>query len=127
MNKNLKKCIVAALVILTGGCNSRKENSDDSARYDGLIRNDDLVVVSSNDGRVTIKNEATGKVTIKDIKLDWQQASRNDSLAVFCSEHKRGYYNVYTGEIVVPAQYSRAWVFSDVLAGVNKNVMIGFI
>ncbi len=127
MNKNLKKCIIAVLVVLTGGCNSRKENTDDSARYDGLIRNDDLVVVSSNDGRVTIKNEATGKVTIKDIKLDWQQASRNDSLAVFCSEHKRGYYNVYTGEIVVPAQYSRAWVFSEGLAGVQKNGMIGFI
>lgn len=127
MRRNLKFWAIAALTVLVAGCNPKKDESEDWAKDGGLIRNDDLVVVSSGDGRVTIKNEATGKVTIKDIKLDWQQESRNDSLAVFCSEKKRGYYNVYTGEIVVPAQYSRAWVFSEGLAGVQKNGMIGFI
>ena len=85
------------------------------------------MAVRSADGTVSIKNAATGKVTIKDIKLDWTQRSRNDSLAVFCSEGKRGYYNMYTGEIAVPAQYRRAWVFSEGLAAVQRNGKIGFI
>ncbi|MBQ9888368.1 MAG: WG repeat-containing protein [Bacteroidales bacterium] len=94
---------------------------------EGLLLNDDLIAVKSNDGRVTIKDANTGKVTIKDIKLDWTQRSRNDSLAVFCSENRRGYYNMYTGEIAIPAQYRRAWVFSDGLAAVQRNGNIGFI
>ena len=83
--------------------------------------------MKTSDGKVTIKNEVTGKVTIKDIKLDWTQESSRDSLAVFCSEKKRGYYNMYTGEIAVPAQYRRAWVFAEGVAAVQKNGMIGFI
>lgn len=94
---------------------------------EGLLRNDDLVAYRSEDGTVSIKNAATGTVTIRDIRLDWTQPSRNDSLAVFCSENKRGYYNMYTGEIAVPAQYRRAWVFSEGLAAVQKNGNIGFI
>ena len=82
---------------------------------------------SPSDGKVSIKNATTGKITIKDIQLDWTAPSRNDSLAVFCSESKRGYYNMYTGEIAVPAQYRRAWVFSEGLAAVQKNGNIGFI
>jgi hypothetical protein len=34
---------------------------------------------------------------------------------------------MYTGEIAVPAKYRRAWVFSDGVAAVQKNGMIGFI
>lgn len=116
---------LAATAIFTG-CNSRgivaEEISDD-----GLLLNDDLIAVRTDDGKVSIKNATTGKVTIKDIKLDWTAPSRNDSLAVFCSENKRGYYNMYTGEIAIPAQYRRAWVFSEGLAAVQKNGNIGFI
>ncbi len=123
----LKFFALASVTLGLFGCSSKESKSADWVKDEGLIRNDDLVVERSNDGRVTIKNGVTGKVTIKDIKLDWRYESRNDSLSVFCSEKKRGYYNVYTGEIVVPAQYSRAWIFSDGLAGVQKNGMIGFI
>lgn len=116
---------LAAAALLTA-CQSRgtvvEEISDD-----GLLLNDELVAVRTDDGKVSIKNATTGKVTIKDIKLDWTAPSRNDSLAVFCSESKRGYYNMYTGEIAVPAQYRRAWVFSEGLAAVQKNGNIGFI
>lgn len=107
------------------GCSSNRV--DNSVIDEGLIRNDNLVAVKTSDGKITIKNGVTGKVTIKDIKLDWTQESTNDSLAVFCSENKRGYYNMYTGEIAVPAQYRRAWIFAEGLAAVQKNGMIGFI
>ena len=119
----------AALLILPAvlsGCSSSRD-LDDSVVEEGFLRNDDLVAVKTSDGKITIRNESTGKVTIKDIKLDWTQESSRDSLAVFCSEKKRGFYNMYTGEIAVPAQYRRAWVFSEGLAAVQKNGMIGFI
>jgi len=128
----LTAAMAAATVILTAvsvsGCAScSKLQIDEDIADEGLLLNDDLVAYRSDDGKVSIKNAATGVVTIKDIKLDWTQRSRNDSLAVFCSENKRGYYNMYTGEIAVPAQYRRAWVFSEGLAAVQRNGNIGFI
>lgn len=120
--------LVAAILPFASGCTScvKPEIAED-LYDDGAILNDDLIAYRTEDGKVSIKNAATGVVTIKDIKIDWTQRSRNDSLAVFCSENKRGYYNMYTGEIAVPAQYRRAWVFSEGLAAVQKNGNIGFI
>lgn len=118
---------LVAIPPIVSSCSSEKDKIEDRVIDEGLLRNDDLVAVKTSDGKVTIKNEVTGKVTIKDIKLDWTQESSRDSLAVFCSEKKRGYYNMYTGEIAIPAQYRRAWVFAEGLAAVQKNGMIGFI
>ena len=118
--------LIAIPPIITS-CSSEKNRIEDRVIDEGLLRNDDLIALKTTDGKVTIKNEVTGKITIKDIKLDWTQESSRDSLAVFCSEKKRGYYNMYTGEIAIPAQYRRAWVFADGLAAVQKNGMIGFI
>lgn len=117
--------LIAVQPIVTS-CSSKPKQVE-IISSEGLLRNDDLVAVESSDGKISIKNATTGKTTIKDIKLDWTQESSRDSLAVFCVENKRGYYNMYTGEIAVPAQYRRAWVFSDGLAAVQKNGMIGFI
>ena len=108
-------------------CSSDNDKIVESATESGLLLGDDLVAVKGSDGKVSIKNTATGKVTIKDIRLDWTTSSPNDSLSVYCSEGKRGYYNAYTGEIAIPAQYRRAWVFSEGLAAVQKNGMIGFV
>lgn len=123
--------LIASFVILIAamtGCTScNKPEIAEDLYEDGVILNDDLVAYRTEDGKVSIKNSTTGVVTIKDIKLDWTLRSRNDSLAVFCSENKRGYYNMYTGEIAIPAQYRRAWVFSEGLAAVQKNGNIGFI
>lgn len=117
---------VAAFTFFTA-CNEKKFQEDTNVADEGLLLNDDLVAVRTDDGGVSIKNTAAGKVTIENINLDWTQRSRNDSLAVFCSENKRGYYNMYTGEIAIPAQYRRAWVFEEGLAAVQKNGNIGFI
>lgn len=118
--------LIAIPPIVTS-CSSEEDRIVERATDEGLLLGDDLVAVKSSDGKVSIKNTVTGKVTIKDIKLDWTTSSPNDSLSVYCSEGKRGYYNAYTGEIAVEAQYRRAWVFSEGLAAVQKNGMIGFI
>ena len=120
--------LIAAIVItaIAASCSNEKpialRPSDE-----GLLMNDNLVAIKENDGNITIKNTETGEVTAEKIKFDWTSSSPNDSLGVFCSDGKRGYYNSYTAKIVVPAQYRRAWIFSEGLAGVQKNGHIGFI
>lgn len=121
---------IIALVASVPACKGLKKNKPveyTKVADAGLLLNDDLIAVQTDDGMVSIQDANTGKVTISDIKLDWAQSSRNDSLAVFCSEQRRGYYNMYTGEIAIPAQYRRAWVFAEGLAAVQRNGNIGFI
>lgn len=119
----LLSVIIAAFV---ASC-SVNEPIAEKPSNEGLLLNDDLVAIKEDDGNITIKNTETGEVTAEKIKFDWTSSSPNDSLGVFCSNGKRGYYNSFTGKIVVPAQYRRAWVFSEGLAAVQKNGMIGFI
>ena len=135
MNKKIKLIIgisvwtVNASIIIAAfvsGC-SKDEPIAEKPSDAGLLLNDDLVAITEDDGNITIKNKETGEVTAEKIKFDWTSSSPNDSLGVFCSDGKRGYYNSYTGKIVVPAQYRRAWIFSEGLAAVQKNGMIGFI
>ena len=64
------------------------------------------------------------------IGIQWIcKSSDGDSLAVFCTndEHKRGYFNRFTGEVVVPAQYEKAWIFSEGVACVLENGMLKYI
>lgn len=131
MNKKTKIIIGAAtwaiiLAIaasaLIASCSQDNSVSED-ASDNGMLLNDDLVAIKESDGNITIKNTETGEVTAEKIKFDWTSSSPNDSLGVFCSKGKRGYYNSYTGKIVVEAQYRRAWIFSEGLAAVQKMVI----
>ncbi len=135
MNKKIKLiigvCVWAVISIIAASaiiarC-SENEPIAEKESEEGLLLNDDLVAIKEDDGNITIKNTQTGEVTAEKIKFDWTSSSPNDSLGVFCTGKKRGYYNSYTGKIVIPAQYRRAWVFSEGLAAVQKNGMIGFI
>lgn len=116
-----------AAFIFFSACGGSHQEEADYVYDEGLLLNDDLVAYRTKDGKISIWDTSKKKVTIKDIDLDWTTPSPNDSLAVFCTAGRRGYYNVYTGEIVVPAQYRRAWIFKDGLAAVQKNGNIGFI
>lgn len=117
---------VISVAAIIASC-SENEPIAEKPSEEGLLLNDDLVAIKEDDGNITIKNTQTGEVTAEKIKFDWTSSSPNDSLGVFCTDKKRGYYNSYTGKIVIPAQYRRAWVFSEGLAAVQKNGMIGFI
>lgn len=114
---------ITTTICYSCSCSKNKIIEDDY----GILKNDDLEILRSEDGALSFHNKNTGKTTIRNIKIDWAQASSNDSLSVFCSNGKRGYFNAYSGEIAVPAQYRRAWVFSDGLAAVQQNGNIGFI
>ncbi len=55
--------------------------------------------------------------------LDWVAVpdGLTDTLAVFCKDGRRGYLNRFTGQVEIPAQYRRAWVFSEGLACVETE------
>ena len=73
-----------------------------------------------------IYDENKKKVLLKDV--DWVFVSDDkDSLAVFSKDNKRGYLNRFTGKVVIPLQYSRAWIFSEGLAAVEKDGELLFI
>ena len=135
MNRKIKLILgisawtfITAIIIFSFAAScSQPEPIEPAASEDGMLLNDNLVAIKEGDGNITIKNTETGGVTAEKIKFDWTSASPNDSLGVFCSDGKRGYYNSYTGKIVVEAQYRRAWIFSEGLAAVQKNGQIGFI
>jgi hypothetical protein len=51
-----------------------------------------------------------------------------DSLVVFRTHDRlRGYVNLNTGRIIIPAQYKRAWNFSEGVAAVYKDGFVSFI
>ena len=57
------------------------------------------------------------------------KSSDGDSLTCFSTieEHKRGYFNRFTGDVVVPAQYEKAWIFSEGVACVMDKGTLHFI
>lgn len=139
MNKKIKICLFALgclLIVFVSALpftscdkknNKEEERIRDIAKYEEYIRNDSLLVVKKDDGKISVKNIVTGKTTIKDIKVDWTASSGTDTLAVFCAEDRRGFFNVNTGKIVIEPKYRKAWNFSNGLAGVQKNGYVGFL
>lgn len=96
--------------------------------YHDKTLSESIVVEAYNNNRVRVKNKTTGKYTTP--KLKWVSGTpQRDSLTVFCDKDGlRGYLNVNTGEIVIPAQYSKAWQFSEGLGAVlGEGNRIGFI
>lgn len=71
-------------------------------------------------------NTLEGRRTLTDITWICKSSDR-DSLAVFCTGNKRGYFNRFNGQLAIPAQYEKAWVFSDGVACVMEKGMLKFI
>lgn len=110
--------IVAVVTTTVISCQREKPHEEELSERISKVRQDD--------GSYNLVNTETGKTLIKDIDVDWVQSGR-DSLAVFSKDNKRGYFNVNTGEIIIEPAYKHAWIFSEGLAGVVKNDMVGFI
>ena len=88
----------------------------------------DIVVKYYNDNTARVWNKATREFTTP--KLRWVSGTpERDTLTVFCDKKgKRGFLSVKTGKIVIPAQYSKAWQFSEGLGAVLwGDDQIGFV
>ena len=73
-----------------------------------------------------IYNKERDEKTLR--RLRWiAMPADDDSLAVFATDGKRGYFNVKNGEAVLPAVYERAWVFSEGIAAVEQDGKVRFI
>lgn len=90
---------------------------------------EDVAVRAYKNNTVRIWNKAVKKYTTKRIRWVSGDPCERDSLTVFCDKDgMRGYVNVKTGKIAIPAQYSKAWNFSEGLAAVlGRDNCIGFI
>jgi hypothetical protein len=86
--------------------------------------NCDVVSFLNDDKRIRLKSNRSYTTP----RFTWiANPMQNDSLTVFIKDGKRGFLNVNTGKIVIPAKYQLAWLFSEGLAAVMDNYRIGFI
>lgn len=97
---------------------------DSQSQYQYVSR--DVSFVETEGGCGYIFNESKNKKTVK--YVNWiAKPVDGDSLAVFCRDGKKGYFNMFTGEPVIEDQYDKAWIFSEGIAGVVKNGKLQFI
>lgn len=98
------------------------------ATWNDKTLSENVVVRAWNRGGCRVYNKEDGHYTTP--KVSWvAETPENDSLTVYCDKKGyRGFLNVMTGEIVIPAKYNKAWVFSDGLAAVEYGKkQLGFI
>lgn len=85
--------------------------------------------VSYNNGIINIVKPNTKEVIVKDI--DWSHYSSSNEeppIVLFAKNGKRGFCNIVTGKVIVePTTYTKAWIFSEGLAAVEKDGSIGFV
>lgn len=72
-------------------------------------------------------NSQTGEKTVSHVKWISMPADRKDTLVCFNDGKKRGYFNKYTGKVVVEPKYDHAWIYSEGLACVDEGGRIKFI
>lgn len=75
---------------------------------------------------VRIQDIATGQYLTPKLSLICDDYSI-DTLTVFCQNHKCGFLNIYTGKIVIPAQFEYACLFSEGLGAAVQNGKVGFV
>ncbi len=86
----------------------------------------DIYYHDHKEGGGYVYNIRTGEKFLKNVVWIAKPMSK-DSLVCFSSGKKRGYFNKYTGKVVIEPKYDRAWIFSDGLASVEENGYIKFI
>lgn len=77
-------------------------------------------------GKNYVFNSLTKEKTLSDL-LWIAEPNGTDTLVCFNDGTKRGFFNRFTGEVVIPAKYGHAWVFSEGLASVEEDGCIKFI
>lgn len=92
-----------------------RQQNDPTYLHDGYCNFYVSPYVIHHDGYQSyLYNTVEGRRTITGIQ--WICKSADDSLTVYSKDDKRGYFNMYTGKPVIPAQYQKAWVFSEGVA-----------
>ena len=119
--------VLVPAVLIMQSCHGAKKDKADYSYYYGEEPSDGHI--SYEKGKSNIINPATKEVLVEDI--DWcHYASNSDEnpIVLFAKDGKRGFCNIMTNKVIVrPDSYTKAWVFSEGLAAVEKKGYIGFI
>ena len=83
--------------------------------------------IEHNSARVESFKRRMKKLVVSGIVTDSHYTFGNDSIGIYEKDGKYGFYHVGTEDIIIPAEYEKAWRFSEGLAGVIKNDLLGFI
>lgn len=125
---------VAALVFACLMCKIYYEKYHKSYYWENLARpiSENILMVDGYEGEkgfARLKDIRTNQyITPKLQHIFINDHTTEDSIVVFRTfDRLRGYLNVNTGQIVIPAQYNRAWNFSEGLAAVLKDGVVSFI
>ena len=105
-------CIAFFIATLIGGCDERHEVNN-TARYANVER--------------AINDVMREKEIVDGMKVDGTYKHELDSIGIFEKDGKQGFYNLNTDKVLVTANYTHAWFFSEGLAAVEKDGKIGFV
>lgn len=122
----IASCFAALFVTIGVICliERQDENYNLSRKY---LIGEHLKAKWTSESTFSIVNTKTGKTTVRNIEYYSIMVSKRDSLYAFQSKYNWGFYNAFTGELAVKPQYSKVWSFSNGLAAVRKDGMVGFI
>ena len=132
LKKTLVFLLVAAVIVvptmlIIKSCQHKTYYEEDYAYAYGEEPSEGFV--SYKKGKSNIINPTTKEVIVKDI--EWCHYSSNsdeDPIVLFAKDGKRGFCNIVTNEVIVsPTTYTKAWVFSEGLAAVERKGYIGFV
>ena len=118
--------LVFALWKEAGSWRIRHHECNESGCWENDYVSNDIYYHNRDDKMGYIYNIHTGEKCIKHVAWIARPLGK-DSLICFSDGKKRGYFNKYTGKVVVEPKYNRAWIFSDGLASVEENGYIKFI
>lgn len=76
---------------------------------------------------VRTKDLTTGKYLSPEMIRVFHETPVTDTLTVFVEGSNRVFLHIYSGKVAIPAQFERAWIFSEGLGGVVKDGKLGFI
>ncbi len=91
---------------------------------------EEVFVQPFNDGKYRIYNRTTKRYTTPKVGWVAEAPCGDDTLTVYSLNGKRGFVDVKSGAIVIDAEannYTKAWVFSEGVAAVERDGKIGFI
>lgn len=85
--------------------------------------------LSYKKSKCNIINPVTKEVIVEDIEWSHHISDEDENpIVLFAKGGKRGFCNIATNEVIVkPTTYTKAWIFSEGLAAVEKDGFIGFV
>lgn len=105
---------------------TNKTENEEQYASDDIYISRNIYFHNPSDSMGYIYNYHTNEKLIEDVGLVAKPVD-GDKLICFSTGIKRGYFNAYTGKIVIRPCYDKAWVFSDGLAAVQKGKDLFFI